>query len=328
MEQFRFFLRVAAFGAFAAVVYVLLLAAVPQGLGPRTIRNLKVPYGHTGHTLKRAAEVAAHGSVDILFLGSSITYRGYDTRIFRALGLTPFNLGSTAQTPLQTEMLLARHLRRLSPQLVVLTIDPSMMNNAGVESSLDLVANGPLDKHAWAMAVRTNHLKTWNTLLFCSAKRILFGPIDYTEPTRIGRNTYVAGGFVERDLEFAKPRKPRASGKSKGPASTDPSSLQDHTHRQLAAIARMVDMLHREQVRFVIVDPPVSSTRRASYGDHSDFASVMRSFGPYVDMHDLPGMDDVEHFYDEVHMNQRGVEHFNAAIIERLRSDGLLPTTE
>lgn len=324
MEQLRLFFRVSAFATFAAVVYACLLAAVPGGLGPRAIRNLKVPYGHEGHSLSRSKEVAALQSADILFLGSSLAYRGYDTRIFASLGIIPFNLGSNAQTPIQGEMLLARHLRRLRPTLVVLTLDPSILNNDGVEASLDLLANGPIDAHALTMALRTWHLKTWNTLVHCSAKRCLFGPLDHSESLRIGMNTYVPGGFVERDLEFAKPRKLRASGKSKGPASTDPSSLQDHTHRQLAAIARMVDMLHREQVRFVIVDPPVSSTRRASYGDHSDFASVMRSFGPYVDMHDLKGLDDVEHFYDENHLNQRGVEFFNAALIERLRAMGYL----
>jgi hypothetical protein len=325
MQQLRLFVRVIAFTAFAAVMYAVLLAAVPSGLGPRTIRNLKVPYGHEGHSLSRTQEVAGLQHADILFLGSSLAYRGYDTRIFAKLGITPFNLGSNAQTPVQGEMLLARHLRRLRPSLVVLTLDPSILNNDGVEASLDLLANGPIDAHALAMALRTGHLKTWNTLIHCSAKRCLFGPLDHSEAARIGVNTYVPGGFVERELELAVPDTGVARNKGKKTKVPQAGVGVDHAEMQLAAVRRMIHMLRAEGVDFVIVEPPVSSVRRASYGDHDIFEALMRSLGPYIDMHDLAGMDDVEHFYDEVHLNQRGVVLFNAALIEQLRIKDHLP---
>jgi hypothetical protein len=86
----------------------------------------------------------------------------------------------------------------------------------------------------------------------------------------------------------------------------------------------MVQLLRRENVDFVIVEPSVSSIRRASHGDRTAFENRMRSFGPYVDMHDLQGSDDVEHFRDENHLNQNCVVLFKTALIKKLQAKGRL----
>jgi len=322
MEQFRLFIRVVLFAGFAAVVYVLLLALVPEGLGLRVIRNLNVFTGHEGHALTRYREASSRNSAQVLFLGSSLTYRGYDTRIFSAAGIDAFNLGSSAQTPLQSEVLLARYLDRLAPDLVVLSLDPRILNNSGVESALDILANTPVDEYAFGMALHVNHLRTWNTLIYSFIKQSLFGPTKHIESLRMGKNTYIPGGFVERDLEFAAPATDSTT-KSQEPSRIQELEMVDHMAKQLAAIQRMTTALKEKRVAFVIVEPPVPSVRRASYSDHGQFEALMRSFGPYVDMHTLSGMNDRLHFYDDVHLNQHGVELFNAALIERLEHEGL-----
>src|SRR5438477_3987320 len=65
--------------------------------------------GGIGHTLQRLREVESVGSVDILFIGSSHAYRGFDPRLFAETGLTSFNLGSKAQSPLNSYFLLKHY---------------------------------------------------------------------------------------------------------------------------------------------------------------------------------------------------------------------------
>lgn len=44
----------------------------------------------------------------------------------------------------------------------------------------------------------------------------------------------------------------------------------------------------------------------------------MQKYGEYYDFNGLPELDDSLHFYDNVHLNQEGVEIFNKIVIEIL----------
>ena len=78
-------------------------------------------------------------NVDVLFLGSSHAYRGFDPRIFRKRGYSSFNLGSSAQTPSQTKVWLKRYLKHLNPKIVIYEVYPGTFSSDGIEASLDLV---------------------------------------------------------------------------------------------------------------------------------------------------------------------------------------------
>jgi len=77
--------------------------------------------------------------VDILFLGSSHSYRGFNPQYFS--GYKTFNLGSSAQTPIQTNLLLKRYLHQLNPKTIVYEVYPISLSIDGVESSSDIIAN-------------------------------------------------------------------------------------------------------------------------------------------------------------------------------------------
>jgi hypothetical protein len=75
----------------------------------------------------------------------------------------------------------------------------------------------------------------------------------------------------------------------------------------------------------VLLEAPVTSAdRRAAIGREA-VVEQLRVLAPYLDTQDLVQLDDEADFYDSHHLNQRGVVRFNKALIERLRSDGLLP---
>lgn len=312
MEQGRLLLRLMAFTAFAGAMYLLFLAFVPQRPAYRAIRDLKVPLGGYGHTWSRFNEAERYGPVDVLFLGSSHAYRGLDTRIWEAHGIRAFNLGSSRQTPLQSELMLQRHLSSLRPRTVLLEVDPSTFASDGVESGLDVLANGPADTGAWRLAWRLGHLKTWNTLLYTWVRWGIWGRPRLDEARTKGMDTYIPGGFVEREVTHNRPRPP---GK---PEPMPPLPMQ------LRAFERMQDLVQQAGARLVLVEAPVTRAWRATYVEHDAFAERMRTAGPYLDMFGAVELDDSLHFYDAHHLNQHGVELFNRVLIRQLASEGLI----
>src|SRR5690554_458534 len=107
----RFCITLLVFFVFSFFLYVILLYTMgtfAPAIATPNILNKDI----VGHTETRLKEVKSFGDVDILFLGSSHAYRGFDTRIFKKAGFRSFNLGTSAQTPLQTQILLRRYLDR------------------------------------------------------------------------------------------------------------------------------------------------------------------------------------------------------------------------
>jgi hypothetical protein len=308
MEQLRTVLRVVAFAAFAAVFYVVLLAILPL----QKARNLNVPTGGYGHQWTRSREALTWGAVDVLFVGSSHAYRGFDPRIWSARGYRTFNLGSSGQTPLQSEVLLTRHLTHLDPKLVVLVLDPLSLGSDGVESALDILANAPVDAAAWRMAWHIGHLKVWNGLLYNWAHRGVWGMPGFDEPVVRNQDTYVPGGYVEKRLR---------SNTWKGGKRARTGPIRPE---QLQALDRIIEMLHRRGTRTIVVETPVTLPFRESYPDHADLAARMARRAPYYDLQHLVPLDDTMHFYDAHHLNQLGVQRMNMAFIDRLIGDGVL----
>ena len=62
--------------------------------------------GCYGHTFTRMQDAQKTKNVDVLIVGSSHAYRGIDPRILQKDGISAFNLGSSAQTPINTKVLL------------------------------------------------------------------------------------------------------------------------------------------------------------------------------------------------------------------------------
>lgn len=308
----RLVARLALFLIFAAGCYVLLLTVTPQRLAFRTARNLNVPSGGYGHQWTRSQEVVGHGPVDVLFVGSSHAYRGFDPRIWSARGYRTFNLGSSSQTPLQSEVLLHRHLGSLRPALVILELGPTSFSFDGVESALDVLANAPADGHAWRMAWRTGHLKVWNSMLYTWAHRAVFGMPDIHEPVKKEGDTYIPGGYVEKKLRHYKHAPPER-----------PSTFAARPE-QVAALDRMLTLLKGQGVRTIAVEAPVTRSRRASAADQDQFAEWIGARLPYFDLQDRVPLDDSLHFYDAHHLNQLGVDRMNAVLIDLLEKEGVL----
>lgn len=279
--------------------------------------NLNYRIGSYGHLHSRISEIKEYRDVDILFLGSSHTYRGFDPRIFSRYGFKSFNLGSSAQTPIQTKVLLKRYLDYLNPKTVIYDVFPSIFKIDGVESSLDIIANDENDIHSLIMAFEINNIKTYNTLIFGFICDFFEINSSFKESIKRNEDTYIKGGFVEREIEYFQPIKSVKKDHKK--IKEKRNSINDiFREDQLSSFLEVLEMLRKKNINIILVYTPIISEnyKRQSYS--TSFDSTMKKFGNYYNFNEIIPLNDTLHFYDPDHLNQIGVELFNENLIEFL----------
>lgn len=259
-----------------------------------------------GFTLTRLKEVKQIKDVDILFLGSSRSYRSFDVRIFNKAGFTTFNLGSSAQTPLQTEVLLKRYLANLNPRTIIYEVDPEIFVSDGIESSIDIIANDRNDINSFNMALKQNNIKVYNSLIYALFKEKLLKKEDYKENIKNKEDTYISNGFVQKDICSFTTIKYETNNKL------------DVTNKQFIYFENIVKLIQKNNIKLILIQSPITNSLYQTYSNNFIFAKTMQKYGEYYDFNGLPELDDSLHFYDNVHLNQKGVEIFNKIIIEIL----------
>lgn len=312
----RFLKNMLLFSLFGAVCYPFLLLAWGQISLPVN-DNLSYCRGCTGHSYTRLREALEKGPADLLILGSSHAYRSFDTRIFRSHGIDAFNLGSTAQTPIQSQMLLSHFLPRMQPRLVVLEVYPVVFTIDGLESFVDIASNRVAGMPLFSQMLRLRHITAFNTWLMQAMMSVFYREKSSVEPLRHGPDRYVSGGFVERDMGYFD-------------GSELPHYELDMRPDQLEALEATLDTLRAHDTEVVLCFAPVTRALYEDLGDLSAFDSLMSSYGDYYNFNELMELDDSLHFFDADHLNQRGVDLFNDALMRQLEKkfsciDDLIP---
>jgi len=331
----KFFLHIVYFISFAAFFYFVVLIAWGN-LAPNSWKkNLNYRRGASGFAYTRFNEAKTTGKVDLLFAGSSHAYRGFDPRIFKEQGLSSFNLGSSSQTPLQTTVLLNRYLERLSPAVVVYEVYPYTFSSDGVESSLDVIANDEIDKGSFKMALETNNIKTYNTIIYGWASRLLHKEQPLTEEitsTQKNKNirsniAYIPGGFMEYRMEHAEGNMSPAGFDIIHPAveknmRTDAGIVQTKEGKwapkpsQIRAFEKALELLKSKNIRVILVQTPVHSRYYQLVQCNDEIDAYLRSKGEYYNFNTMMSFNDSLDFADYHHLNQTGVVKMNNALIQ------------
>lgn len=279
-------------------------------------RNIKYARGGYGHLLTRLQEADTTGPVDILFLGSSHAYRGFDPRVFSAAGFRTFNLGSSSQSPIQTAWLVERYLDRMAPKLVVMDVFPTTYNTGDTEAILHIVSNAQLDVSIIRIAFNTMHADVLNTIILAIWRQLFKVNKGYFEPMKDDRSkdSYVLGGYVEKGDTPFKVREPGAKpqwGTSK---------------HQWKAFLSICKSLRDRTIPIVLVHTPIIRSWHFTDIERKKLNAIFRPHADaYFNMSDALTGDEATVFYDEFHMRQAGVERFNAMFIDSLEARGLLP---
>lgn len=275
-------------------------------------KNLNYRIGSSGFLNTRVKEIAETKDIDVLVLGSSRTYRGFDPRIFLEKGLTMFNLGSSAQTPMQTEILINRYLLKLNPKLVIFEVSPGNFNSDGIESTTDLISNMEIGADLLQLASRLNHLKVYNTLIYAYFRNIFKMDANFIEDSVHGLDKYVHNGYVENSLTKNELKK------------TYTSARRSMRREQKEAFERIVAFLEDHSIEVVFVQAPMTNYRYQAATNNSEIDEYFKKFGKYYNFNNLISLSDEYDFSDSHHLSQTGVNKFNQYLIDKLIKEEII----
>ena len=265
-------------------------------------KNLMVFLGNNSFTYLKLQEAKRIKNIDILFIGSSHCYRGFDTRIFRENGFNSYNFGSGSQTPIQTELLLKRYFNTMRPKTVVFEVNPLIFSLDGLESALDIASNQKNDLGTLKMVLDYNNAKGYNTLLFNFYEDFYGGRKKVIKNYERDEGIYIAGGFVEKKNVYYKNEKHKKSNIKLN-------------RSQINSFKRIISFLSKKHVQILLVQAPVTKSLYHSYKNKIYFENLIRNYGKFYNFNELMNLDDSLHFYDADHLNQLGVEIFNAEFL-------------
>jgi hypothetical protein len=295
----RLFLFAVFFVGFYLVGLIIYGHTVPRKF-QENIFYEKFAYGFSNTRFK---EVKNTSNVDILFLGSSRSYRHYDPRIFKRAGYSSFNLGSSAQTFLQTEILVNRYLTNLNPKYVVLDIYPGMFLD-GIESSFDLISNDYNSFETLNLALKLKNIKVLNTWIYATYQEYLHNALKDVEDNVQGSDVYISGGFVQRDF------------KTSNRTSVIRHQKWLYNERQWNSFKSIVEKIKNHNATLLVIHSPRHSTYKYSGEDKLlDFLNSNNL--KFYNYKTLEFIEDSLHFYDPSHLNQEGVSLYNKFLISQ-----------
>lgn len=253
----------------------------------------------------RLSEVKQMKNMDVLFLGSSHAYRGFDTRIFKKSGFKTFNLGSSSQTPIQSRLLLNRYLDIIKPKIIIYEVNPDAFSSDGVESSLDIIANDRNDMESLKMVLLQNHIKSYNAIIYGLYRNVLNKESEYAEKAKNNTEKYISGGFVEKDLTYFKTIKYG-------------NNVWKYNKDQFYVFEKILDLIKQYNIRLILVQAPITSHLYNSYVNNDYFDRKMMEYGDYYNFNEIMKLNDSLYFYDSHHLNQMGVDTFNRKLIDTI----------
>ncbi len=308
-----FIKKLALFSIVSFAMYVVLICVWGEMFPSAFRTNIKYKKGSYGHLFTRSNEAKETENVDVLFLGSSHAYRGFDPRIFASEGITTFNLGSSAQAHTVTNGLLRRYLDNLNPELVVYEVWPKTFMNDGIESTLDVIANDSIDMITLDLVVQSGSILTFNAFIYGLYTDIFKGGRNFRENIiRMGNDggdKYIKGGFVEKiDYSVSEP---------------EINVLTEWRNEQFEAFRENLELLRDSGARVVLVMAPVRQLAYDSLYEINWFNNQMQQAGDYYNYTERLHLDD-HYFYDQGHLTQDGIEIFNNQLIRDLEEDNML----
>jgi hypothetical protein len=253
---------------------------------------------------------------EVVVIGSSHAYRGYDPRIFEEHGLDIVNTGTSSQHPLASYLLTREYWEYSSKPLYIIDVYPQLFLGDGMECTTRLIQNVPDNHVARELVLADVDMRSINAYF----SRL------FTDRTKIEftANDYVTRGYCSNPDTM----------KFDGP-STD--SLFVGRHIYFDYLHRLISTLEINECRMVIVNQPMplnANYKKFNDGFNLELQRVLELHRTnfysgasellYYDMSQDQEFDVCCHFTDNRHLNQAGVEKFNAKLLKRLKDDGFM----
>lgn len=262
-----------------------------------------------GNTFRKFKDYDQNKTYDVIVIGSSHAYRGYDPRIFGKHKLEMFDLGSSGQTLLNTYYIAKNYIKASSCKLVILDIYDIALSENGMEPAADLIENMTSSSTALEMAFAMKDPRAVNMATLRMMR--------LNEAPSFQDTAYVMNGYSENK------RTAEAMNKDKY------RSYYNLNKDQLMYLKKILEYFKSLQLKVIAITHPIPLELQKN-SNHNQFyqntMSVTSSMGvPYWDYSRTLILDSKKDYFDENHLNQYGVEKFNPVLIKDLHEHGYLP---
>ena len=266
---------------------------------------LNQSFYNSGYTSNRLQDADKIKNIDVVFLGSSHAYRGFDPKKF---SFSSFNLGTTAQTPIQSYILIKKHLKQMKPKLIIYEVYPETFEISGLESQLDLLSNSPINTDIISTTFEFNNTKAFNLLILNFLNHKLLKK-PFLKQGRNSSERYYSNGYVESEKQTFLPI---AINNGKW------TPLKN----QLQYFKKCLNFLKQNKTKVLLVFAPITKIEYNSYENIEDFNNLMKQIHKYVNFNKT--LVDSLHFYDSHHLNKAGVNIFNKQLQDYISKNEIL----
>lgn len=244
-------------------------------------------------------------SLDIIFLGSSRTYRHYNPLAFEENGISSFNLGSHAQSIKNSYFVFKDYIVPRNPKMVVFDIYYNAFATEGFESSTDLVTNISSDKTAANIVKSAPDARLINTLLvrkFIKNRGSMYLNDDYIGKGFANKRDTISEADIKR-IESNK------------------STLVDYKVDQWKYLEKLLELAREQKIKVILTTSPASPSYQKEQRENFNKElnkHILKYQVEYWDFSNLKGISWKNHFHDNAHMNIEGVNIFNYALLDKI----------
>ncbi|SDS80035.1 hypothetical protein SAMN04487764_3092 [Gillisia sp. Hel1_33_143] len=284
------------FGLVAYIIAVLLFGDI---LMRRTNANIMYE-PESGFNEFRFSEANKIKDLDVLFIGSSHSYRSFDPRILNEYGLKTFNLGTSSQTHIQTNYILNEYLNKLNPKLVVYEVYPVTFMSEGVESTLNLLSSRDnIDLSLVKMSLTSSNLAVYNSFINIISYKILSKAPKNEYPIE---EKYISGGYVEtlgtNNFDYVKDK---TWSPKKG---------------QLSAFESNLSLIKSHNIPVILVEAPYTY----NFTNRTDIDRYFKDKGEFYNFNEKSVFKNKYYFKDYHHLNKRGASLLTNTIAPLLKT--------
>ena len=291
-------------------VYLLIftvLFVIKIGNIPLIYRASQANVWNGGGTYVKSRAFDVNDQYDIVAIGSSHAYRGYDPRIFNQYGFKMFNLGTSDQNMMCSYYIIKNYIKKENCQLLILDLYDRVFTQFNIESNSDVIQNISSDKTALELALAANDPRTINMFTLRMFNK-------FSAPLNKDTAGFI-NGFMPTKKQLKIPVQRREYNYK-----TNPQSLK--------YLDMTLNYLQKEGVKVVITEHALPSVSPAP--DHNKFVSDVT---PILNKYDIKWFDytndssltGLQYFADESHLNVRGVYKYNHRLIADLSKANILP---
>jgi hypothetical protein len=254
-----------------------------------------------GNTFQKFKEFKRESRYDVIVLGSSHAYRGYDPRIFAEYGINMFNLGTSGQTMVNSYFVARNHISKSSCKLIVLDVFDGALMNDEMESSADLIQNIDDDETALQLSL---HMKDPRAINMFFVRQLNKGKKPYYTDTM-----YTGNGFSQNDQIVT------------GKLNYSFYEKKEISAVQLHYLEKLLTCFEELNLPCVLVNGPFPDAW--DLAGHNKFDVDIEKMAAlhhvlYLDFGTMK-LNRYKYFYDSHHLNQAGVNVFNHALLKKLK---------